>query len=197
MAMPRWHDGRPGGFRRGPQECRVLRCGNSGRRGRARSGRLVAQRGDLLLLLGSERHGPPRWSVCRILAAPARCVDAVRALRLPARSPPRRAAGAIRRPAISLVHLAGTARPACETACLVIRKDRACCRSRLGGGEMQIRLALGSLAAAVWLTLTGAAQAEPLRIFYFTWVGYGPLFVAQEKGFFGQGRCRGRADQTR
>ena len=28
------------------------------------------------------------------------------------------------------------------------------------------------------------AQAEPLRIFYFTWVGFGPLFVAQEKGFF-------------
>ena len=51
---------------------------------------------------------------------------------------------------------------------------------------MQIRLALGSLAAAVSFKLTGVAQAEPLRIFYFTWVGYGPLFLAQEKGFFGQ-----------
>ena len=33
-------------------------------------------------------------------------------------------------------------------------------------------------------SLLGTAQAEPLRIFHFTWVGYGPLFVAQEKGFF-------------
>ena len=49
---------------------------------------------------------------------------------------------------------------------------------------MRIRLGLSSLAAAVWLILVGAAQAEPLRIFYFIWIGYGPLFVAQEKGFF-------------
>ena len=28
------------------------------------------------------------------------------------------------------------------------------------------------------------AHAEPLRIGYFIWVGFGPLFVAQEKGFF-------------
>ena len=42
----------------------------------------------------------------------------------------------------------------------------------------------GCLAAAVWLNLVSAAQAEPLRIFYFAWVGYGPLFLAQEKGFF-------------
>ena len=45
-------------------------------------------------------------------------------------------------------------------------------------------LRLGGLAATVWLIVAGAAQAEPLRISYFTWVGYGPLFVAQEKGFF-------------
>ena len=32
----------------------------------------------------------------------------------------------------------------------------------------------------------GAAHAEPLRISYFIWVGYGPLFVAQEKGFFAE-----------
>ena len=40
--------------------------------------------------------------------------------------------------------------------------------------------------AAVWLlaSLSGTARAEPLRIFHFTWVGYGPLFVAQEKGLF-------------
>jgi NitT/TauT family transport system substrate-binding protein len=49
---------------------------------------------------------------------------------------------------------------------------------------MRIWLRLGCLAAAVWLILVGVAQAEPLRIFYFTWVGYGPLFVAQEKGLF-------------
>jgi NitT/TauT family transport system substrate-binding protein len=49
---------------------------------------------------------------------------------------------------------------------------------------MGIRLGLGTLAAAVWLILLGTAQAEPLRIFYFAWVGYGPLFLAQEKGFF-------------
>jgi NitT/TauT family transport system substrate-binding protein len=43
-------------------------------------------------------------------------------------------------------------------------------------------------AAVVCLTagLTGATHAEPLRIFYFVWVGYGPLFVAQEKGFFAE-----------
>jgi NitT/TauT family transport system substrate-binding protein len=29
-----------------------------------------------------------------------------------------------------------------------------------------------------------AADAEPLRIAYVVWVGYGPLFLAQEKGFF-------------
>jgi NitT/TauT family transport system substrate-binding protein len=40
------------------------------------------------------------------------------------------------------------------------------------------------LAAAVSLILVGAAQAEPLRIFYAIWVGYGPFFVAAEKGFF-------------
>jgi NitT/TauT family transport system substrate-binding protein len=31
-----------------------------------------------------------------------------------------------------------------------------------------------------------AVRAEPLRISYFTWVGYGPLFVAQENGFFAE-----------
>ena len=43
-----------------------------------------------------------------------------------------------------------------------------------------------SIVAAVWwaVLLTGTAQAEPLRIFYFAWVGYGPFFLAQEKGFF-------------
>jgi NitT/TauT family transport system substrate-binding protein len=33
---------------------------------------------------------------------------------------------------------------------------------------------------------TVAAQAEPLRIFYFNWAGFGPFFLAQEKGFFAE-----------
>jgi NitT/TauT family transport system substrate-binding protein len=51
---------------------------------------------------------------------------------------------------------------------------------------MRIWLRLSCLAAAVWLILAGVAQTEPLRISYFIWVGYGPLFVAQEKGFFAE-----------
>jgi NitT/TauT family transport system substrate-binding protein len=40
--------------------------------------------------------------------------------------------------------------------------------------------------ATVWLAagVPNAARAEPLRIFHFTWVGFGPLFVAQDRGFF-------------
>ena len=49
---------------------------------------------------------------------------------------------------------------------------------------MRIWVRLGCLAAALWLFLMGAAHAEPLRIAYAVWVGYGPLFIAQEKGFF-------------
>jgi NitT/TauT family transport system substrate-binding protein len=49
---------------------------------------------------------------------------------------------------------------------------------------MRIWLRLGCLAAALWLIVVSAADAAPLRISYFTWVGYGPLFVAHEKGFF-------------
>jgi NitT/TauT family transport system substrate-binding protein len=43
-----------------------------------------------------------------------------------------------------------------------------------------------NIAAAIWITtgLTGAAHAEPFRISYTIWVGNGPFFVAQEKGFF-------------
>jgi NitT/TauT family transport system substrate-binding protein len=51
---------------------------------------------------------------------------------------------------------------------------------------MRVWHRIPGLAAAVWLALglAGAAQAEPLRIFYFNWAGYGPFFLAQEKGFF-------------
>jgi NitT/TauT family transport system substrate-binding protein len=34
------------------------------------------------------------------------------------------------------------------------------------------------------LSLGGVASAEPLKIGYSIWVGYGPLFLAREKGFF-------------
>jgi NitT/TauT family transport system substrate-binding protein len=51
---------------------------------------------------------------------------------------------------------------------------------------MSIRPHLAGVVAALLVMADGiqAAQAEPLRISYFTWVGYGPLFVAQEMGFF-------------
>jgi NitT/TauT family transport system substrate-binding protein len=45
-------------------------------------------------------------------------------------------------------------------------------------------------AAAALLLLVataGGAGAEPLRIRYSVWVGYGPLFLAQEKGYFRAG----------
>ena len=34
------------------------------------------------------------------------------------------------------------------------------------------------------LSVAGPAAAEPLKIRYSVWVGYGPLFLAQEKGYF-------------
>jgi ABC-type nitrate/sulfonate/bicarbonate transport system substrate-binding protein len=51
---------------------------------------------------------------------------------------------------------------------------------------MRIWLRLGCLAAAVSLILVGSAQAEPLRISYFIWIGNGPFFVAKEKGLFAE-----------
>jgi len=41
-----------------------------------------------------------------------------------------------------------------------------------------------AVAFTVALTLTGAANAEPLKLAHSTWVGYGPLYIAKEKGFF-------------
>jgi NitT/TauT family transport system substrate-binding protein len=51
---------------------------------------------------------------------------------------------------------------------------------------MSIRAHFAGILAAIFVTAAGiqTAQAEPLRIFHFTWVGFGPLFVAQDKGFF-------------
>ncbi len=42
----------------------------------------------------------------------------------------------------------------------------------------------GALVVAVLAGLASTAAAEPLRIRYSIWVGYGPLFIAKEKGYF-------------
>ena len=57
---------------------------------------------------------------------------------------------------------------------------------------MTARQHIVGLAAALFVIagLAGVAQAEPLRIVYFIWVGFGPLFVAQEKGFFARKESR-------
>jgi NitT/TauT family transport system substrate-binding protein len=51
---------------------------------------------------------------------------------------------------------------------------------------MSARTRLAGIVATLLVIAVGsqAAQAEPLRIGYLTWVGLGPLFLAQEKGFF-------------
>ena len=43
-------------------------------------------------------------------------------------------------------------------------------------------LAVGLLAGG--LASPGAAHAEPIKIAHSTWVGYGPLYIARDKGFF-------------
>lgn len=48
--------------------------------------------------------------------------------------------------------------------------------------RLGISLTVGVL--LVGLLLSGVVAAEPLKIRYSTWVGYGPLFLAREKGFF-------------
>ena len=42
------------------------------------------------------------------------------------------------------------------------------------------------IAGAILLGLVtaGSATADPLKLGHSTWVGYGPLYVAQEKGYF-------------
>jgi NitT/TauT family transport system substrate-binding protein len=51
---------------------------------------------------------------------------------------------------------------------------------------MQILCRLVVAAVALWSGCGSMAQAEPLRIRYSIWVGYGPFFVAAEKGLFAQ-----------
>jgi NitT/TauT family transport system substrate-binding protein len=41
-----------------------------------------------------------------------------------------------------------------------------------------------ALALAVTITPAGDAAAEKLKFAHSTWVGYGPLYIAQEKGYF-------------
>jgi NitT/TauT family transport system substrate-binding protein len=49
---------------------------------------------------------------------------------------------------------------------------------------MMMRNYLTGIVAALFVTASQAVQAEPLRIGYMIWVGFGPLFVAKEKGLF-------------
>jgi len=42
------------------------------------------------------------------------------------------------------------------------------------------------LAVSLSLFLAGTAHAEALKLAHSTWVGYGPFYIAQEKGFFKQ-----------
>lgn len=44
----------------------------------------------------------------------------------------------------------------------------------------------GVVAAFLVAAASQAAHAEPLRIFYFNWAGFGPFFLAKEKGFFAE-----------
>ena len=48
------------------------------------------------------------------------------------------------------------------------------------------RWAAGGVALLAILVLATAAAAAPLRIGYSIWVGYGPLFLAKEKGYYGK-----------
>ena len=51
---------------------------------------------------------------------------------------------------------------------------------------MSVRKTLATIITAL-IVIAGssqAAQAEPLRIGIPTWVGFGPMYVAEEKGFF-------------
>lgn len=51
---------------------------------------------------------------------------------------------------------------------------------------MEISRHLAVIVAALSIVVGGCqtAHAEPLRVAYAIWVGYGPLFIAREKGFF-------------
>jgi NitT/TauT family transport system substrate-binding protein len=48
------------------------------------------------------------------------------------------------------------------------------------------KLALWGLVGVLLAGLAGVAAAEPVKIRYSIWVGYGPLFIAKEKGYFAE-----------
>src|SRR3972149_5064487 len=53
-------------------------------------------------------------------------------------------------------------------------------------GSAVERRAAGGVALLAILVLATAAAAAPLKIGYSIWVGYGPLFLAKEKGYYGK-----------
>ncbi len=48
------------------------------------------------------------------------------------------------------------------------------------------KLSMWGLVVVLLAGLAGVAAAEPLKIRYSIWVGYGPLFIAKEKGYFAE-----------
>ncbi|MCC9625917.1 ABC transporter substrate-binding protein [Thalassospira sp. MA62] len=50
--------------------------------------------------------------------------------------------------------------------------------------QLLSKLCLSGAALATAVSLSAAASAETLTIAHSTWVGYGPLYIAQEEGFF-------------
>ncbi len=57
-------------------------------------------------------------------------------------------------------------------------------RKHLGFFHFEFLLALIGGVAVAALASPGSAAAETVRIAHSTWVGYGPLYVARDKGFF-------------
>lgn len=53
---------------------------------------------------------------------------------------------------------------------------------------MSARTCFASIVGGLFLTMSASqgAHAEPLRLRYAVWPGFGPLFVAKEKGFFAE-----------
>src|SRR3990172_80261 len=53
-------------------------------------------------------------------------------------------------------------------------------------GSAVKRWGAGGVALLAILVLATAAAAAPLKLGYSIWVGYGPLFLAKEKGYYGK-----------
>jgi len=53
-------------------------------------------------------------------------------------------------------------------------------------GSAVKRWGTGGVALLAMLVLATAAAAAPLKLGYSIWVGYGPLFLAKEKGYYGK-----------